>query len=333
MSLRSNVRRWFASAPKEAAVLQETPPGPVAVCESNAWHGFMVEVLFPHAIRISVAPGEPASRLLEVVPSTVPGVIIHLTASFTRGYIDTEQELLAGLVHRGQRVLNLGAVDVRKSTLQTCSAKLGAPSSRADREGFGHERLIVKTTLNYGGHPERTLREQWGERAAAFTANVSDAITGHLGYLVTTRAQVPPTVWDDPSLIVERFIENPEGAFFRVYAAGPAGVVSMVWVDGDVKKLSTAIRRRYNYYYWTLPSGETVTLGPSNDRALRALTTTRRIAGALEMDFVGADCMIDDEDNIVVVDVNKTPYWGEPRLSPILSHLRHGFNALIGAFT
>ncbi len=333
MTLRSTVRAWVGLGPREAPILQESPPEPLAICECNAWRGFMVEVLFSRAVRISVKPGDSASALLDAIPATAHGVVVHLNASMTRGFIDAEEAFRSGLRERGQRVLNLDAFDVRKSTLHTRCSELGVPSARADQDGPPDERLVIKTTLNYGGLPERALRKQWGDRAAAFTADVGDAITTQLGYVVTTRAQVAASVWSDPTLVVERFIENPEGLIFRVYVAGPAGVVSCVWVDGDIKKLTTAIRRRHNYFFWTLPSGETATLGPSSDRATRALLATRRIAGALHADFLGADCVMDRHDEISIVDVNKTPYWGEPRRSPILSHLRHGFNALVGDFT
>ena len=75
-------------------------------------------------------------------------------------------------------------------------------------------------------------------------------------------------------------------------------------------------------------------MGPSSDRASRALVATRRIANALNADFLGADCVMDRDDEIIIVDANKTPYWGEPRqvFCYILSHLRHGFNALVGDF-
>lgn len=333
MTIRSTIRGWLGLETREAPVLQQSPPERLAICECNAWDGFMVEVLFSSAFRISVKPGDAASRLLEAIPITARGVLVHLNASMTRGFIETAEAFRAALRQRGQAVLNLGAVDVRKSALHARCSELGLRSARADREGPPEERLVVKTTLNFGGQPERLLREQWGERAAVFTTNVSEAITNHLAYFVTTRAQVPTNVWSDPTLVVERFIENSEGLFFRVYTAGPAGVVSVVWVDGDVKKLNDAIRRRHNYFFWTLPSGETVPIGPSIDRALRALAATRHIAGAMNADFIGADCVMDQEGEIVMINANKTPYWGQPRQSPILSHLRHGFNSLVGDFT
>ena len=253
----------------------------------------MVEVLYPDALRVGVTPGQRAEEVLAAIPARMRGVLMHLNASVTRGFIESESELGAALAQRGQPVLNLGAVDVRKSTLHACCARLGLPSAKANREGPPAERLIVKTVLNFGGRPERTMVARWGARASPFTGGVSEAVMGHPEYLVGTRAELPSVVWSDPTLVVERFFENPEGLFFRVYVVGPAGVVSAVWVDGDVKKLSVNIRRRHNYYFWTPASGEPVALGPSADDALRALMDTRRVAQALDVDFLGADCVMD----------------------------------------
>jgi hypothetical protein len=333
MGVRSVARNWFRAASSEAPVLQESPGVPVAVCECEAWHGFMVEVLFPRATRISVAPGERATSVVDKIPSSARALLMHFNATVTHGFIDGEGELRQALDKRGLPALNFRAFDIRKSTLQARCRELGLTSLTAGREGPGEERLIVKTTLNFGGQPERNLRDRWGDRAAAFTADISETIRSHRGYVVTTRAEVPASIWADPTLVVERFVENPEGFFLRVYLAGPAGVASVVWIDGDVKKLSVGIRRRLNYFFWTPASGATVPVGPVNDRALRALEDVRRVGDAMGIDFLGADCVVDAEDRIAIVDVNKTPYWGVPRESPILSHLRHGFNALVGDFT
>jgi hypothetical protein len=327
--MRGRLRHQQTDAP----VLQESPPEPVVVCEYDAWHGFMIEVLYPNAARVSVAPCDPASRILRAIPPSARGVIMHLNASVTRGFVDSEDELRTGLVGRGQRVLNLAAVDVRKSAVHGAYATLGLRSARAEREGPPAERLIVKTTLNYGGGPERAMQERWRDRAAPFTAAVSGAVRGHLDYRVATRTELAESVWSDPSLVVERFVENPEGLFFRVYIAGPAAVVSTVWTDGEIKKLSTGIRRRHNYFSWMLGTGETIAIGPASTHAERTLAATRQIAGVLGLDFLGGDCVMDAQGQVFVVDVNKTPYWGEPRQSPILAHLRHGFNAMIGDFT
>lgn len=320
---RSVLRRWLGRAPEP--VLQASPAERVAICEYNGWHGFMLEVLYPNAIRVSVAPGDAATRLVDAIPDSVRGVLVNLNASLTRGFIATETEFAAALAERGQRVFNLEAVDIRKSTLHACAQAFGVPSARAAGNGPDHERLIVKSTLNHGGAPERILRERWGDRATSF---IEGLLVEPTEYAVLRRDHVPEATWTDPALVVERFIENPEGIFLRVYVVGPAAVVSVVWVNGDIKKLSTRMRRRHNFYYW-----DQTPLGPTTARAEHALTATRRMALALHIDFLGADCVTDADGAVVVVNVNKTPYWGHPRQSPILAHLRHGFDALVGDFT
>jgi hypothetical protein len=333
MPIGRTVRGWLGLNVPEPAVMQASPGVPLAVCECNAWRGFMVEVLYPDATRISVEPGDQLSRLVSAVPASARGVLVHLNASTTRGFIADPEGLRAKLAQRGQRVLNLDADDVRKSTLHAQCEALGLASVRATAVGPEDERVIVKTVLNYGGGPERGLRDRWGERAASLTSGIHETMQGSKDYIVCRRDQVPASTWSDPSLVVERFVENPEGLIFRAYQVGPAAVVSAVWVAGDIKKLSVGIRRRLNYFFWTVDSGETVAMGPTTAQAREVARVTREIAGAMHFDFVAADCVMDSGGTIYITDVNKTPYWGEPRQSPVLAHVRHGFDAAIGDFT
>src|SRR5579862_3111492 len=215
MPIGRTVRGWLGLSVPEPPVMQASPGVPVAICECNAWRGFMVEVLYPDAARIGVEPGDRASRLLSAIPAAARGVLMHLNASATAGFIDDPKALDVGLAQRGQRVLNLYGDDVRKATLHARCEALGLGSLRATTEGPPDERLIVKTSLNFGGGPERGLQERWGERAAALTRGINDAMRSSADYRVYRREEVPSAAWSDPSLVVERFVENPEGLHFR----------------------------------------------------------------------------------------------------------------------
>ena len=295
----------------------DPPRASVAVCESEGWYGFMVEVLYPTAHRVTLAPGDRVSTLLASLPSSVRGVLININLSYTAGFLaeDTAWPL---------PVLNATATDVRKRTLHERASSLGIPSARATVSGDPDERVIVKTTLNYAGKPERLMHERFGERAAPFTRELADP--GE--YVICRRDQVAPSTWTDPSLVVERYITNPEGLFIRAYVVGPAAVVTLAWATSDIKKLSLPQSDRRDYYFW-----DTTAIGPTSEVSARALAVARPLASAIGADFCGIDCAVDADGTIIPVDVNKTPYWGHPRQSPVLAHLRHGFNTLIGDFT
>ena len=295
----------------------DPPRVPVAVCEADGWFGFMVEVLYPEAHRVQLTPGDSVSRVLSTIPGSTKGVLVNVNLSQTRNFIDPD-------VPWPIPALNINATDVRKRTIHTRALAAGLPTAAAKESGPAEERVIVKTTLNYAGKPERIMRERWGSRAAPFTADVSDRVE----YVVCRRDEVPARTWADPSLVVERYITNPDGLFIRAYVVGPAAVVTLAWAASDIKKLSLPQRDRRDYYFW-----DTTPIGPTSEVAARALATARPLALALGVDFCGIDCAVDIDGTIIPVDVNKTPYWGHPRQSPVLAHLRHGFNALIGDFT
>jgi hypothetical protein len=297
----------------------DPPRAPVAICESEGWFGFMVEVLYPTAHRVTLAPGDKVSRVVAALPPSTRGVLMNLNLSFTADFLELDAGWPAGLP-----VLNASATDVRKRTLHTRASAVGVPSARAAESGPPDERLIVKTTLNYAGKPERLMRERWPERARSFTTDISDREE----YVICRRDEVATTTWADPTLVVERYITNPDGLFIRTYVVGPAAVVTLAWASGDIKKLSLPQNDRRDYYFW-----DATPLGPTSDVAARALAVARPLASALGADFCGVDCAVDVDGTIIPVDVNKTPYWGHPRQSPVLAHLRHGFNVLIGDFT
>ncbi len=320
MPIPDAVRRLLGLAPRQRWPI-DPPKAPVAVAEFDGWHGFMVEVLFPDAYRIQLSPGDHTSRILSALPRSARALLLNINVSLTTGFLDADAEWT------GIPVLNARATDVRKRTLHACAASLGLPSAHASVTGPPDERLIIKTTLNYGGKPERLLRERFGERAARFTTDVSDTMQSTLDYRICRRADVPSAAWTDPSLVVERYITNPDGLFIRSYVVGSAAVVTLAYSTAEIKKLSLPFRDRRDHYYWN-----NAPLGPTSDIATCALAVTRRLAAGLGADFCGIDCAVDANGVIVPVDVNKTPYWGHPRQSPVLAHLRHGFNTLIGDF-
>ena len=221
----------------------------------------------------------------------------------------------------------------RKRAIHERCEALGLPSARAAREGPPGERLVVKTDLNYGGAPERDLQREWGaggrtRRAADRVADPPLGGPGSSGYAVYRRDELPSSYWHDPALVVERFFENPDGVFFRVYVVGPATCVGEVWSDYDIKKLSLPVRRRVNHFYWA-SDGRQLADGASHDTVSRVVDLTRRVFRALAVDFGAADCVMGGDGTLVVVDVNPTPYWGRDVRPDVIAHLRRGIDHLL----
>jgi hypothetical protein len=257
-------------------------------------------------------------------------VIMHINLSLTTGFLTHEAEFMAGLAARGITILNGGAADIRKRTMHELCTRHGLPSAVATREGPPDEQVIIKTNLNCAGNPERWALEDGGSPSAPFVQGLNSEMRNSKDYRICLRRDVPDTAWLDPSLVVERFIGNPEGVFFRVSAIGRATMVSQVWTKPQIKKLSGPVEKRVNHFYW-YDEGVHTAIGPSNDFAAKAVVAARRLADAVGVDYHATDCVMDSDGSIVAIDVNKTPWWGSGVRPGAIQHYRHGLNDLLRA--
>lgn len=318
-SLRTEVRRRVTRYLRRA---------PIAVCECNAWDYFLIHALCPGATRVPITPGESGLRVSDAIGRSARVVLMHIDASRTDGFLDDEAAFFDRLVTRGVTPVNARATDVRKRTLHERCAAHGLPSAAAPREGPPDERVIVKTTLNAAGVPERRLVARGGAASERFKHDLNAEMSDPEGYRVCARRDVPAAAWSDPTLAIERFIDNPEGAFYRVYGVGPATAVAQIWTDLEIKKLLHPARRRAYFFFWNV-SGDDVSLNDATDDVVKAVSVTRRVAAAMATEFHATDCVMDANGAIVPVDVNKTPFWGESVVRPgVLEHLRLGFEYL-----
>jgi hypothetical protein len=302
-------------------------PGPVAVCECNAWDNFMIRALCPDAIRVPITPGEPAARVLAAITRSARVVLMHIDASCTDGFLEREASLFDRLAERGVVTLNTQATDVRKRTLHERCAAHGLRSAAASRDGPADERVIIKTNLNSAGVPERRLAALGGAVSDRFARELNHDIRDPEGYRICRRADVSDAAWLDPTLAIERYIENAQGTFYRIFAVGPATVVAQIWTDLEIKKLLSRAHRREYFFFWTV-AGEHIALGDVTEEAVRAVHVARRAATAMQTEFHGTDCVMDADGSIVPIDVNKTPYWGNAVRPGLLEHLRLGLEYL-----
>jgi len=304
-------------------------PGPVAVCECNAWEGFMIPALCPDAVRVPISPGETGERVLAAIAKATRVVVMHVDASCTDGFLEHETALFERLSARGVITLNARATDLRKRTLHERCAAVGLQSAAASRDGPPDEKVILKTTLNSAGVPERRLAARGGAMASRFTLELNKDITDPEGYRVCRRSEVPDAAWLDPTLAIERYIDNPDGIFYRVYGLGPATAVAQIWTDLEIKKLMSRAHRREYHFFWTV-AGEHIALGDVSEEVVRAVSVARRAAAAMDVDFHGTDCVMDVDGSVVPIDVNKTPYWGDSVRPGVLEHLRLGLEYMLG---
>jgi len=105
-------------------------------------------------------------------------------------------------------VVNGAVLDIRKNRVSRCLA-------RRDDDWTGP--VIVKTDLNCGGVPEMRLRRLNVDAGHATVAPVRpEAYTTEPYPIFESAADVPAAVWDNPGLVVERFLPERDARGFGI---------------------------------------------------------------------------------------------------------------------
>jgi hypothetical protein len=301
-------------------------PGSPAPCvyDWSNWNGTLIMNIVPRAKRIRANFEENPQELAARLPRRARTMLLHLDISDNAPFIANPAEFVRIFAERNISVLNCQAPNIRKSTVQSCCISYGLPSAIAVASGNPDELLIVKTDLNTGG-----TREQQLSAAQKVRFNLPASISrlqGPAGYYVKRRAELSADIWNDPQLVVQRFVQNPAGRFFRVYVAVNAVVISEAYVDSQIKRIGK-VARRVNHWLWR--RGDLLQPSSGNDSNLPAalLHTAGVFINRFHLDYGAIDVVESGEGEFYVIDVNKTPFWDNEHQPGLLQHLRLGFQS------
>ncbi|MEM7429490.1 MAG: hypothetical protein AAF441_25740, partial [Pseudomonadota bacterium] len=156
--------------------------------------------------------------------------------------------------------------------------------------------------LNYGGEMEKTLPPDLRNRMVRPAAVCREMHA--LSYKAAARKDLAPSIWSDPSLTVERYIDNAEGSIFRAYFCGSQVIVVKAHDRSLIKKMCGDVRD-INY------AGSLDQVRAGTDRLPLSARLKRDIARFLDhtpVDFGCIDIVHDGEDNHYIIDLNPTPY-------------------------
>ncbi|HEU4874605.1 MAG TPA: hypothetical protein VFT44_16000 [Pyrinomonadaceae bacterium] len=294
----------------------------VAVLEWKAWEGFLLtHVLGNDAERIEVDPfRELPSEEFDRICDSFATVCFQINLS-VRGRLPLRiRDLTNRFVERGVFVVNGFVQDIRKSTLQTHLETIGLPSVKVTPSGSSHEVLFVKTDLNYGGDLERHLPPE-SIAAAGFERLISPEIKGAYYYKTALRETLPAEIWNDPAIMIEKYIDNAENSFYRVYFSGERVIIVKAFAARIIKKLSNDPRDT-NYV------SDLEHLKAGRDELELSETLKRNLVTFLEQSAVEFGCLDivhDGNDNFYIVDLNLTPYAGRRPIDSFLTNfLRAG---------
>jgi len=291
--------------------------GPVVVYEWGTWApDFLIFSLFPHAARIAALPAQSVEEVMTVLPAMATRFVFHLNCTITGRFPTSRAQLIPALAARGIAAVNAEANDISKRTIQRCCLDSGLASALAGPDGPADESLIVKTNFNYGGYSERRLSDP--ERRLLDLPDPSDFMKTTQDYKVLPRREVDPSWWENPSLTVERFIENRDGRCYRAYCLLHHVALCELVSQKRIKKMAGNTIRRV--WMFTAGNGGVDGAGP-DDYPSPVVQALLRFRQSFPLDFGTIDVMEDAMGLAYVVDVNTTPYYGVP-VPGLVEHLQ-----------
>jgi len=271
---------------------------PLVVYQWEAWDGFMIDTLAPHAIVREASPTEDVVKLLDSLPST-PGVFLfHLNVSITESFPLQRHDLIAGLHERGWITCNEQVTDISKQAIQARLMSAGCRSVLGHEDGSADELMIIKSNYNYGGEGERKLPEAIRSRLG-----IEDLPSSGLEYATSRRDEIPGEAWRDPSLTIERFVGNKRGHYCRAWIAGERTHLIQLSCPDEIKTVGGS----QLVGLWNARFDSASTL--PDPIADGAMTEVIRGSNALALDFGAIDVMLNEAGEPFIVDVNTTP-WG-----------------------
>lgn len=270
------------------------------------------------------SPRETVTRLLQQ-PCRPRRVILHIDCSTPGDFVRPYEELSYGIKSKGVDVWNARVADVRKRTIQAKLVALGLATTATTSDGPPHDRVIIKSNFNYKG--VREWRASDAERVAlGWGPRIRSPLQDAPEYIVTTRGEVPPDCWTDPQTIVERYIENGYGLFYRAYLVGERILLcrgrskNVVARMNDVESRTDFLLDRESAFDRVV-----TTLLQTPDREV--LEATAICARAYGLDYGCIDVVVDERGVPFIVDINPSPSWPDPwRPKEVLRHLREGLS-------
>jgi len=284
---------WFWNRPATETSLLN------AVYVWPACRGYFAEKAVPGRLDIRAKPTNLADEVSARLPAAVRSFLFHVDVTETSAFPHDRGRLIEVLRARSIRVLNADVTDISKRTVHAVAQQLGLPCARASRDGDRRELLIVKTDRNYGGCSERVLPRRYHRPLGL--SDGSATIRSALDYKLVLRAEVPAPWWDDPSLVVERYITGRDRRLHRVYVVMDHVIFWSGFSSEPIKKTANCSDTCEHF----LQEGE---FSPALPSAL--LRTAYAFIEAFSLDYGALDLVTDDVGRFFVIDVNSTPWYG-----------------------
>lgn len=255
---------------------------------------------------LGACPGQGFEEVLEGVDPNVLFFLPHVDLTDTIQVPLERDRLTRGLRERGVYILNEFVTDISKRRVQQTCARFGLNTTLAQPEGEPGERLIVKTDRNYAGGPEGFLSEE--QKAVLGVEDPTHGLQGCQSYIVTTRCLLNEKVFDDPQLVIERYIDNQDSLIYRAYVLGDRLALAEVTSPALIKKMTPDVSRKNHFLSMAMGAS------PEDPRLAPIVSVLTHFCEGFGLDFGTIDVVKDDFDRYYIIDVNPTPGWRWPQL-------------------
>ncbi len=280
--------------------------------------------LLPGSCRIACSPDDWARDVLAKITTTTRAFAYHINLSYTAAIPHDREKLNNALAERGIVLLNHRAVDISKTSLQSACIAAGLMSLATNRDGDPEEVLIVKTDLNFGGFGEKALTVEQQRRLGV---DLGSHDISAKSYKILPRKDIQDHQWNDPTLVIERFVTNTNHRFCRTYWLGKSLVVSDITDPLPIKKIPHGVPR--TDYLFTLHREDAVACRPVPRVVEHVGNNVARLIQSAGIEFGTADVVIDNDENPFIIDLNTTPSWGDTSAPTLTNHLRQGLDAFV----
>jgi len=282
---------------------------------------FLLPRLYPEAQVVEAEPLVDDDKILQLTetavrqyPAQARQWFFHLNISLSEHWLSGRETIISALEQRGYRVFNGRVTDIRKHHLQALTQQLGLGHVSVTADEDPHLRVMVKSDYNYGGIGESQLSPRQAQKLGLQCLDGCSVQT-YSDYYLTRLGDVEDHVWDDPRLVVERYIENPDQRFYRFYRCGSKAVLSELINYDVVKKMVPGLPRQNWFFDYGKESAHCY-------QTLIDKATT--LCDHMGLNYGALDMVMDEADQGYIIDVNPTPGWGAEKQGEMLTFLRTG---------
>lgn len=295
----------------------------IAIVEWEAWDNFLLPYIFKDAERISVDPfSEASARTILDAARRLDLVCFQINLSIMSDLPLSLHSIADALRSSDVQTVNALCQNISKHELHGALARCGLPSLRLTKPTTSSCLAIIKSALNYGGVFEKKYRKRIPPSAKCAPLVRDDL--GPYSYQVLPANQVPAYAFEDDSIVIERYINNTDDCFYRLYFAGSNRVVVKAHCAGHIKKIC-GDDRDINYGYSADNSEDALEILPAPILDIGSV-----LPAAMKAEYGCIDIVANDDGECYAVDFNSTPHAGlQPPQLDVLDFMRAGLVGIV----